>query len=79
MVDAVHNGFGPAGLVLAVIVDLVMIGFSLFAALVYNYSFGRMLFVSGLARRLPSVMSKVNFARVPWIAVLVEKKHHLVV
>jgi amino acid transporter len=72
MVDAVHNGFGPAGQVLAVIVDLIMIGFGLYAALVYNYSFGRMLFVSGLDRRLPPVMSKVNAARVPWVAVLVQ-------
>jgi amino acid transporter len=72
MVDAVHNGFGPAGQVLAVIVDLIMIGWGLYAALVYNYSFGRMLFVSGLDRRLPPVMSKVNAARVPWVAVLVQ-------
>jgi amino acid transporter len=72
MIDAVHNGFGPAGLVLAVIVDLIMIGFGLYAAIVYNYSFGRLLFVSGLDRRLPAVMSKVNSARVPWVAVLVQ-------
>ena len=72
MVDAVNNGFGPAGQVLAVIVDLIMIGFGLYAALVYNYSFGRMLFVSGLDRRLPPVIGKVNAARVPWVAVLVQ-------
>jgi amino acid transporter len=72
MVDAVHNGFGPAGQVLAVVVDLIMIGFGLYAAIVYNYSFGRMLFVSGLDRRLPPVMGKVNAARVPWVAVLVQ-------
>src|SRR3989440_1367772 len=72
MVEAVKNGFGPAGQVLAVIVDLIMIGFGLYAAIVYNYSFGRLLFVSGLDRRLPPVMSKVNAARVPWVAVLVQ-------
>lgn len=72
MIDVVHNGFGPAGLVLAVIVDVIMIGFGLYAAIVYNYSFGRLLFVSGLDRRLPPVMSKVNAARVPWVAVLVQ-------
>src|SRR5215470_1789354 len=72
MVDAVHSGFGAAGQVLAVIVDVVMIGWGLYAALVYNYSFGRMLFVSGLDRRLPPVMSKVNASRVPWVAVLVQ-------
>src|SRR5438128_8225184 len=73
LVDAVKNGFGPAGLILAVIVNLVMIGFSLFGAVVYNYSFGRMLFVSGLDRRLPPVMRKVNAARVRWVAVLVHR------
>ena len=72
MVDAVNAGFGGAGKALAVIVDVVMIGFGLYGALVYNYSFGRLLFVSGLDRRLPSVMSKVNAARVPWVAVLVQ-------
>jgi glutamate:GABA antiporter len=72
LVDAVLHGFGPAGLVLAVVVDLIMIGFGLYGAIVYNYSFGRMLFVSGLDRRLPPVMSKVNAARVPWVAVLVQ-------
>jgi glutamate:GABA antiporter len=72
MVDAVNAGFGGAGKVLAVIVDVVMIGWGLYAALVYNYSFSRLLFVSGLDRRLPPVMSKVNAARVPWVAVLVQ-------
>jgi glutamate:GABA antiporter len=70
MVDAINGGFGAAGKVLAVIVDVIMIGWGLYAALVYNYSFGRMIFVSGLDRRLPPVMSKVNSARVPWVAVL---------
>ena len=80
MVEAVQKGFGPAGLVLAVIVDVIMIGFGLYAAIVYNYSFGRLLFVSGLDRRLPPVMGKVNAARVPWVAVLVQSSikefHH---
>src|SRR5216684_1203610 len=72
MVDAIQNGFGGAGKALAVIVDVVMIGWGLYAALVYNYSYGRLLFVSGLDRRLPPVMGKVNAARVPWVAVLVQ-------
>ncbi len=72
LVDVVKNGFGPAGLVLAVIVDLIMIGFGLYASIVYNYSFSRLLFVSGIDRRLPAVMSKVNASRVPWVAVLVQ-------
>jgi glutamate:GABA antiporter len=72
LVDAIHNGFGGIGQVLAVIVDVIMIGWGLYAALVYNYSFSRLLFVSGLDRRLPPVMGKVNAARVPWVAVLVQ-------
>jgi amino acid transporter len=69
---AVQNGFGAAGTVLGVIVNLIFIGFFLFNTAVYNYSFGRLLFVSGLDRRLPTVMSKVNANRVPWVAVLVQ-------
>ncbi|WP_322480425.1 APC family permease [Thermogemmatispora sp.] len=68
----VKYGFGPAGNVLATIVNLIFIGFFLFNTVVYNYSFGRLLFVSGLDRRLPTFMSKVNRNRVPWVAVLVQ-------
>ena len=48
------------------------IGFFLFNTAVYNYSFGRLLFVSGLDRRLPTFMSKVNANKVPYVAVLVQ-------
>jgi amino acid transporter len=54
------------------VVTFILIGFFLFNTAVYNYSFGRLLFVSGLDRRLPSGMSKVNANRVPWVAVLVQ-------
>lgn len=70
--EAVQLGFGSAGRVLGIIVNLVIIGFFLFNTAVFNYSFGRLLFVSGLDRRLPTVMSKVNANRVPWVAVLVQ-------
>ena len=69
---AVQNGFGGAGTVLGIIVNIIFIGFFLFNTAVYNYSFGRLLFVSGLDRRLPAVMSKVNANKVPWVAVLVQ-------
>ncbi|HJT57042.1 MAG TPA: amino acid permease [Ktedonobacteraceae bacterium] len=69
---AVQIGFGGAGNVLGAIVDLIFIGFFLFNTAVYNYSFGRLLFVSGLDQRLPAVMSKVNANKVPWVAVLVQ-------
>ncbi len=72
IVIAVQNAFGPAGKMLAVIVIFIMIGFFLFSASVYNYSFGRLLFVSGLDRHLPAIMSRVNANRVPWLAVLVQ-------
>ena len=70
--EAVQLGFGAAGKVLGVIVNLVIIGFFIVNTAVYNYSFGRLLFVSGLDRRMPTVMSRVNANRVPWVAVLVQ-------
>jgi len=70
---AVQKGFGGGvGTALGVLVNLIFIGFFIFNTAVYNYSFGRLLFVSGLDRRLPAFMSKVNANRVPWAAVLVQ-------
>jgi amino acid transporter len=70
--EAVALGFGVAGTFLGDLVVIIFIGFFLFNTAVYNYSFGRLLFVSGLDRRLPGAMSKVNRNRVPWVAVLVQ-------
>lgn len=70
--EAVQLGFGSVGKVLGIVVNLVIIGFFIFNTAVYNYSFGRLLFVSGLDRRMPAVMSKVNANKVPWVAVLVQ-------
>jgi len=70
--EAVQLGLGTVGKVFGVIVNLVIIGFFIFNTAVYNYSFGRLLFVSGLDRRMPTVMSKVNANQVPWVAVLVQ-------
>src|SRR5260370_20566502 len=69
---AVQIGFGGAGNVLGAIVDIIFIGFFIFNTAVYNYSFGRLLFVSGLDRRLPAWMGQVNANSVPWRAVLVQ-------
>ncbi len=70
---AVQKGFGGGvGTALGVLVNLIFIGFFIFNTAVYNYSFGRLLFVSGLDRRLPAFMSRVNANRVPWAAVLVQ-------
>jgi len=66
---AVGVGLGSvAGKVTAVVLAL----FFLFITVVYNYSFARLIFVSGLDRRLPAVMSHVNRARVPDVAVWVQ-------
>ncbi len=70
--QAVRAGFGPLGAALGLLVTLVFIGFFVFATTVYNYSFARLIFVSGLDRRLPAFMSRLNTARVPAVAVLVQ-------
>jgi glutamate:GABA antiporter len=72
IVEAVQLGFGPAGTVLSAIVDVLLIGYFVFAGAVYNYSYARLLFVSGLDRRLPAIISKVSSKRVPWVAVLTQ-------
>jgi amino acid transporter len=60
------------GLVFGWIVGLIMIGFFVFITVVYNFSFARLLFVSGLDRRLPPAVSKLNSARSPYIAIIVQ-------
>jgi amino acid transporter len=54
------------------LVALILAGFFLFITVVYNYSFARLIFVSGLDRRLPKVMSHVNANKVPDVSVLVQ-------
>src|SRR6266511_1242701 len=54
------------------LVALILAGFFLFITVVYNYSFARLIFVSGLDRRLPRVMSHVNANKVPDVGVLVQ-------
>jgi glutamate:GABA antiporter len=44
----------------AVIVALVLVWFFVSNTVVYNYSFSRLLFVSGLERRMPSALGRVN-------------------
>ena len=67
--DAVGVGFGTAA---GKLTALVLALFFLFITVVYNYSFARLIFVSGLDRRLPPAMGKVNRARVPHVAVIVQ-------
>src|SRR2546427_2453481 len=54
------------------VVTLILIAFFLFNTTVYNYSFARLLFVSGLDRRLPGAMARVNRNKVPHIAVITQ-------
>src|SRR6202165_215158 len=60
------------GAFVAGVVTLVMIAFFIFNTTVYNYSFARLLFVSGLDRRLPAFIGRVNRNKVPQNAVLVQ-------
>ena len=51
---------------------LIFIGFFVFITVVYSFSFARLLFVSGLDRRLPPALSRVNRARIPHVAIAVQ-------
>jgi amino acid transporter len=57
---------------LAVVVALVMVWFFVSNTVVYNYSFSRLLFVSGLERRMPTALGRVNHRKVPVAAVLTQ-------
>src|SRR2546430_8754595 len=69
MLTAVQTSLGAF---VAGIVTLVMVAFFIFNTTVYNYSFARLLFVSGLDRRLPAFIGRVNRNKVPQNAVLVQ-------
>src|SRR5437764_10893682 len=69
ILQAVQTSLGAG---VAVVVTLIMIAFFIFNTTVYNYSFARLLFVSGLDRRLPAIMGRVNHNKVPHIAVLTQ-------
>jgi glutamate:GABA antiporter len=57
---------------LGVVVALILAWVFLTAAVVYNYAFARLLFVSGLEKRLPHQFGKVNKNKVPANAVLLQ-------
>jgi glutamate:GABA antiporter len=72
-ITAVAGAVGVGlGSVMGKITAIVLALFFLFITVVYNYSFARLIFVSGLDRRLPRAMSHVNKARVPDAAVWVQ-------
>ncbi|MEA2277723.1 MAG: glutamate:GABA antiporter [Solirubrobacteraceae bacterium] len=56
---AVQKGFWGSH-TFAVVVGLVLVWFFVSNTVVYNYSFSRLLFVSGLERRMPAALGRVN-------------------
>jgi amino acid transporter len=71
LLAAVEKGFRGSH-ALAVIVALVLVWFFVSNTVVYNYSFSRLLFVSGLERRMPTALGRVNARKVPVAAVLTQ-------
>ena len=55
-------------------VSLVLAWVVLTVAVVYNYSFGRLLFVSGMEKRLPHQIGKVNRNKVPANAITLQTR-----
>ena len=68
---AVETGFFGAHW-FAVLVALVIMWFFVSNTVVYNYSFSRLLFVSGLERRMPAALGKVDERKVPRNAILLQ-------
>src|SRR5207302_4621138 len=56
----------------AVIIGLVLIWFFVANTIVYNYSFSRLLFVSGLEQRMPAQLGTVNKTKVPVYAIITQ-------
>src|SRR5882672_7043755 len=54
------------------LVAILLAAFFLFITVVYNFSFARLVFVSGLDQKLPAAMAKVNKHKVPSNAVWVQ-------
>jgi amino acid transporter len=72
VVTAVQSGFWGAHW-FAVVIALVLMWFFVSNTVVYNYSFSRLLFVSGLERRMPAWVAKVHpRTKVPVNAVIVQ-------
>jgi amino acid transporter len=71
ILSAVQTGFWGSH-AFAVIVALVVMWFFVSNTVVYNYSFSRLLFVSGLERRMPAALGRVNDRKVPVAAILLQ-------
>src|SRR5213082_668489 len=71
ILQAVQVGFWGSH-TFAIIIGLVLIWFFVSNTIVYNYSFSRLLFVSGLEERMPSQLGRVNKRKVPVYAILTQ-------
>jgi signal transduction histidine kinase len=60
--SAVHTVFGTAA---SVLMGLIFISFFIIAAVVYNVTFARILFVSALDHRIPPTLARVNQHKAP--------------
>jgi glutamate:GABA antiporter len=69
-IPTVAKGFGANWL--GDIVGLILMWFFISNTAIYNYTFARLLFVSGLEKRLPDAIGKVNKNHVPANAVLLQ-------
>jgi amino acid transporter len=72
IMEALQKGFGAAGIWISALGDVIFIGFFIASTTVFNYSYARLLFVAGLDRRLPAIISKVGTNKIPWVAMLVQ-------
>src|SRR5213082_3189174 len=67
----VQVGFGGSH-AFAIVIGLVLIWFFVANTIVYNYSFSRLLFVSGLEERMPHQLGRVNERKVPVYAIVTQ-------
>ena len=73
VVVAIQLGIGGgAGQILADLAAVLYIGFFVWVTVVFNYSFARLPFTSGLDSRLPLVVSRVNRFQIPWVALAIQ-------
>src|SRR5207245_1752345 len=71
ILSAVQVGFWGSH-TFAILVALVLIWFFVANTIVYNYSFSRLLFVSGLEQRMPRQLGEVNKRKVPVYAIVTQ-------
>jgi glutamate:GABA antiporter len=71
IIAAVQKGFWNSH-AFAVVIALVLIWFFVSNTVVYNYSFSRLLFVSGLEQRMPAALGRVDENKVPRNAIITQ-------